>query len=77
MKKLVSLVLALIMATALLTVGAKLQALSPLAVLTRGYSAVFNEEGNTVHKKEQLKAGDQVTIRLSDGCAKAEIREVE
>ncbi|MBR7166090.1 MAG: exodeoxyribonuclease VII large subunit [Clostridia bacterium] len=62
---------------ALMQLAAKLDALSPLAVMTRGYSAVFNEEGKTLHSKDQLSPGEKITIRLSDGKAKAEILEVE
>ncbi|MBR3837200.1 MAG: exodeoxyribonuclease VII large subunit [Clostridia bacterium] len=62
---------------ALMQLTAKLDALSPLAVMTRGYSAVFNEEGKTLHSKDQLSPGEKITIRLSDGKAKAEILEVE
>ncbi len=61
----------------LLQKAASLDALSPLAVLTRGYSAVFNEKGQTVSQKKNLSVGDKVTLRLSDGSAKAEILEVE
>ncbi|MBR4288966.1 MAG: hypothetical protein IKT50_05980, partial [Clostridia bacterium] len=61
----------------LLQKAAALDALSPLAVLTRGYSAVFNEKGETVSQKKNLSVGDKVTLRLSDGTAKAEILEVE
>ena len=56
--------------------AAKLDALSPLAVLTRGYSALFDETGKSVHSKEQLRQGDVIRIRLSDGAADAEIKEV-
>ena len=63
--------------SSLLQGAAKLDALSPLAVLGRGYSALFNEKGETIHKNEQIKAGDKVIVRLSDGTAKAEILEVE
>lgn len=55
--------------------AAKMDALSPLAVLSRGYSALFNEKG-AVKSKRDLAVGDQVRIRLTDGEAKAEIREV-
>lgn len=61
----------------LLQNAARLDALSPLAVLTRGYSAVFNEKGHTVSQAAALAKGDKVTLRLSDGTAKAEILEVE
>ena len=63
--------------SSLLQGAAKLDALSPLAVMSRGYSALFNEKGETINKNEQIKAGDKVSIRLSDGTAKAEILEVE
>jgi exodeoxyribonuclease VII large subunit len=61
----------------LLQGAAKLDALSPLAVMSRGYSALFNEKGETINQKQQLAKGDRVSIRLSDGMAKAEILEVE
>ena len=63
--------------SALLQGAARLDALSPLAVMSRGYSALFNEKGETVNKNNQLAKGDRVKIRLSDGTAKAEILEVE
>ncbi len=61
----------------LLQGAARLDALSPLAVMSRGYSALFNEKGETVNQKQQLAIGDRVNIRLSDGKAKAQILEVE
>ncbi len=61
----------------LLTKTATLEALSPLAVMTRGYSAVFGENGKSINTKENIKSGDKVSIRFSDGTAKAEILEVE
>lgn len=63
--------------SSLLQDAARLDALSPLAVMSRGYSALFNEKGETIHKNEQIKAGDRVNVRLSDGTAKAQILEVE
>ncbi len=63
---------------ALLSQGAaRLDALSPLAVLSRGYSALFDESGKALSKKDDLTVGQTVTLRLSDGKAKAEICEVE
>ncbi len=61
----------------LLQDAASLDALSPLAVMSRGYSALFDEKGGSIYKNEQIKAGDRVRVRLSDGTAKAEILEVE
>jgi exodeoxyribonuclease VII large subunit len=63
--------------SALLSKTASLEALSPLAVMTRGYSAVFDGEGKSITKKENVKIGEKVSIRFSDGLARAEILEVE
>lgn len=63
--------------SALLQGAARLDALSPLAVMSRGYSALFNEKGEAVNQYNQLAKGDRVKIRLSDGRAEAEILEVE
>lgn len=61
----------------LATDAAKLDALSPLAVMNRGYSAVFDEGGKVIHRARDLNRGDTITLRLSDGRAKAKIEEVE
>ena len=46
---------------------AKLDAMSPLKVLTRGYAMVQNEEGMVVRSVEQTKIGDQLQVSVSDG----------
>jgi exodeoxyribonuclease VII large subunit len=46
---------------------ARLRALSPLAVLDRGYALVQGADGALVRSAAQLAAGDLVTTRLSDG----------
>jgi exodeoxyribonuclease VII large subunit len=47
---------------------ARLHSLSPLAVLDRGYALVLNAQGGVVHSTAQLKPGDPLTTRLSDGA---------
>jgi exodeoxyribonuclease VII large subunit len=47
--------------------NARLQSLSPLAVLDRGYALVIDAQGALVRSTEQVAAGDKVTTRLSDG----------
>ena len=47
--------------------------LSPLAVLSRGYSITFGKKGKPVSKTKELKVGELVTIKLSDGEAGATI----
>ena len=46
---------------------AKLDAMSPLKVLTRGYAMAQDEKGNVVRSVQQVKRGDQLHISLSDG----------
>ncbi|MDR3149930.1 MAG: exodeoxyribonuclease VII large subunit [Oscillospiraceae bacterium] len=46
--------------------AAGLDALSPLKVLTRGYSIV-KVSGKTVKKKSDVTAGDKITVAVSDG----------
>ncbi|MBR6709824.1 MAG: exodeoxyribonuclease VII large subunit [Clostridia bacterium] len=53
--------------------AAKLDALNPLSVLTRGYSAVFDRDGGVVSHVADLKPGDKVTLRMTDGRAEASI----
>ena len=55
----------------------KMEALSPLAVLDRGYSIVTDKDGRTLKSVSQAKAGDNITIRLSDGRILADVQEVQ
>jgi exodeoxyribonuclease VII large subunit len=54
-------------ATRLHAVDGRLNALSPLAVLDRGYALVQGADGSLVRSATQLSQGDRVTTRLSDG----------
>ena len=54
-------------ANALSSVSARLDALSPLSVLARGYSVTTGAEGNAIRSVAQLKKGDEITIRVNDG----------
>ena len=57
--------------------AAKLGALNPLSVLTRGYSAVFDDAGMTVRSVRQLHPGDTLRLRLTDGDVTAEVKEIQ
>ena len=50
----------------------KLDTLSPLKTLTRGYSIV-EEDGKIIKSVKELKTGDKIDIRLVDGKKQAEI----
>lgn len=53
----------------------KLDALSPLAILERGYSITFNEEGELVRELEQVRIGQTIQTRLKSGTLKSKITE--
>jgi exodeoxyribonuclease VII large subunit len=55
-------------AARLSALDARLHSLSPLAVLDRGYALVIDARGGVVRATTQVKAGDKVTTRLSDGA---------
>ncbi|MEQ1643765.1 MAG: exodeoxyribonuclease VII large subunit, partial [Pyrinomonadaceae bacterium] len=52
---------------------AKLNALSPLAVLTRGYSITQTVEGDVVRDAESVTKGDKLIIRVERGKLNAEV----
>lgn len=45
----------------------RLNSLSPLAVLDRGYALVLSEDGTVIRSAAQLSAGDMLTTRLAEG----------
>ncbi len=47
--------------------AAKLDALSPLKVLSRGYCVVRNEQGDSLRSAEQVEIGDRIQITLTGG----------
>jgi len=56
---------------------AKLEAMSPLKVLTRGYALAETETGELVRSVRQLTPGDKITIRLGDGQAAAAVQDIK
>jgi len=55
---------------------ARLDAVSPLATLARGYSVVSDTQGRLVRSVEQVRSGDAIDVRLSDGAFGAAVRDV-
>lgn len=51
----------------------KLDALSPLKVMERGYSLVFTEEQKLVSKVSQVQIGEEITVTLSDGSLECKV----
>lgn len=52
---------------------AKLDALSPLSVLNRGFSITENERGEILRDASQTKTGDKLKIRLANGKLNVEV----
>ena len=61
---------------ALLVNAAKLDSLSPLSVLSRGYGIVTDYKEKVIKSVKELDKGVKVGIRFSDGSVKARIEEV-
>jgi exodeoxyribonuclease VII large subunit len=51
-----------------------LQALSPVAILERGYALVFDAEGNLVKDANRLKVGQEIEARLARGRVAAVVK---
>ncbi|CAH5995246.1 MAG: exodeoxyribonuclease VII large subunit [Citrobacter koseri] len=53
-----------------------LEAVSPLSTLARGYSVTTATDGKVLKQTRQVKAGDVLTTRLSDGWVESEVKGV-
>ena len=56
---------------------AKLDAMSPLKVLSRGYAMAQTEGGEILRSVKQTKAGEHLAVSLSDGKLTAQVLEVK
>ena len=56
---------------------AKLDAMSPLKVLTRGYAMAQTEGGEVVRSVSQVHCGDQISVSFSDGSLRATVTDVK
>ena len=52
---------------------AKLDAMSPLKVLTRGYAMAQAADGTVIRSVKQVDSGDEITVLLSDGRISATV----
>ncbi|MGI8383409.1 exodeoxyribonuclease VII large subunit [Robertmurraya sp. P23] len=58
-------------------VNMALDALSPLKIMDRGYSLVYNEDDHLVKSTEQIRLNDNIKIKLVDGSITCEVLEIE
>jgi exodeoxyribonuclease VII large subunit len=52
----------------------QLEALSPLAILERGYALVFDSSGNLLKDATQVRVGDEISARLARGSVDATVK---
>lgn len=57
--------------------AAALDAMSPLAVLGRGYALAQDARGRVLRSARGVRAGAEVRVRLSDGALRCRVEEVE
>jgi exodeoxyribonuclease VII large subunit len=55
----------------------RLEALSPLAVLNRGYALVYAEGGGLLRDAGETRAGERIRARLATGTVTATVLETE
>jgi exodeoxyribonuclease VII large subunit len=56
---------------------AKLDALSPLSVLKRGFSITETADGSIVRFSDQVAPGDELNVRLAEGNLTAKVLTVD
>ena len=57
--------------------GASLDAMSPLRVLSRGYTLATGREGKPLRSVRGLARGDEITVRFQDGQAACRVEQVQ
>jgi exodeoxyribonuclease VII large subunit len=55
----------------------KLDALNPLSVISRGFSAVYKDDGTLVKGIGDVSAGDKISVKTIGGEAKCTVDEVK
>jgi exodeoxyribonuclease VII large subunit len=63
--------------SALTRYSERLESINPTKVLERGYSFITDESGRALTSVSSLKAGQEISIRMRDGTADAEIKRTE
>lgn len=61
----------------LANVSGRLNTLSPLAVLSRGYAVVFSESGQTVPKMKEIRKDDKILVQMADGSLRCTVNDTK
>ena len=56
--------------------SARLEALSPLAVLSRGYALVYAADGRLLRDAAETRPGERIRARLASGALEAEVTKI-
>jgi len=56
---------------------AKLDAMSPLKVLTRGYAMAHKSDGSVLRTVKETKLGERITVRLHDGSLSTTVMDIK
>ncbi|MEI2403834.1 exodeoxyribonuclease VII large subunit [Niallia taxi] len=55
----------------------KMDALSPLKIMERGYNLAYSPEGKLISSIKQVKEDEQIELRLSDGTVEARVTSIK
>jgi exodeoxyribonuclease VII large subunit len=55
----------------------ELKALSPVAILERGYALVFDSSGKLIKDSAQVQTGDEIAARLAKGTIRAKVEKTD
>ena len=54
----------------------RLEALSPLAVLSRGYACAYNESNKIIKSVDDCNVGEKLNLKVVDGVLKCEVKDI-
>jgi exodeoxyribonuclease VII large subunit len=55
----------------------RLEALSPLKVLARGYAIATRDDGRAIRSGDDVRPGDIIQIRVSDASIEADVQRID
>lgn len=58
----------------LIRISSVLEAVSPLKILSKGYTSIYDDKGNVVKEAKELNVGDNISFVLRDGTVNAEVK---
>ena len=59
------------------TLAHRLDSLSPLSVLGRGYAGISTKDGTAIKSVGEIQTGDDVSLTLADGTLTARVKDIK